>query len=138
MSTATDNCILCKIVSGAEKDHIVWSNNDYITVLDLRPMAAGHLLLVPKIHTPYLFVMEDVPYTDLLLIAKKLAEPLRATMMSKRIGLAVEGVTIDHVHLHLVPVNHGNDLDPNKAHAVSEPELIATATKLRQAFISIQ
>ena len=51
-------------------------------------------------------------------------------MNVKRIGIAVEGFAVPHVHIHLVPINSGNELDPCRAKEATSQELSTVAHKI--------
>ena len=58
---------------------------------------------------------------------------MRDATNSKRTAIAVEGFGVPHVHVHLVPVNKVNDLDPHLAHSETSEKLLAMAKKVRAA-----
>lgn len=110
-----ENCIFCKIVKGEIPCVKIWEDEKHLAFLDLSPINPGHTLVIPKKHTDYIFDLEDEEYKDLMLQAKKLAKKLNTSLNPKRIGVIVEGFAIAHVHLHLVPINNGGELNPEKA-----------------------
>jgi len=118
-----NNCIFCKIVKGEVPSIKVWEDAEHIAILDRTPITKGHTLLIPKKHSEYLFDLNDKEYSKLMLSAKKLAKLLKEKLKPKRIGLALEGFGVPHIHLHLVPINHGNELNPEKAKPMSQEEL---------------
>jgi len=120
-------CIFCKIASGSVEAKKVWEDEKYLAFLDLEPITEGHLLLIPKKHSDYIFDLAEDEYRNLFDIAKKIAGPLKEAMRAKRVGIIVEGFGVPHVHIHLVPINLGNELDPNRAHRVDETQLNKTA-----------
>jgi len=115
--------IFTKIINREIPAHIVWENNNYIAFLNIRPLNPGHLLVVPKKETGYIFDLSDDEYKELFMMAKFLAEPLKKATGAKRIGLSVEGFGVDHVHVHLIPINEINEMDPNREKGTSEKEL---------------
>ncbi len=125
--------IFTKIINREIPAQIVWENDKYIAFLDIKPINPGHLLLVPKTETAYIFDLPDETYSELMLIAKKLAKPLQLATQAKKIGLAIEGFGVDHVHIHLVPINNMNEMDPNRAQTMEESVLINWAEKIKQA-----
>jgi histidine triad (HIT) family protein len=50
-----------------------------------------------------------------------------------RVGVAVEGFSVPHVHVHLVPINALNDLNPSREQAIADARADALATALRAA-----
>ncbi len=101
----------------------VWENNEFILKLDINPIKPGHLLLIPKKHIPDVFKMPNKDYGKLFALIKKVVPILKSISKAKRIGLAIEGFGVDHAHVHLVPVNTGNELNPVKAKKAPVSEL---------------
>lgn len=115
-------CIFCKIIHDQLPSRKIWENKNFIAIFPLKHINPGHILLIPKKHTDYVFDLDSLVYTDLWNTAQALSEPIQKATGAKRIGMAIEGFTVPHVHLHLVPVNSGSELDPNKAKNISDEE----------------
>ncbi|HEY4514594.1 MAG TPA: HIT family protein [Candidatus Paceibacterota bacterium] len=124
------NCIFCKIVAGEIVDYKVWEDEQFVAFLDVRPIADGHVLIVPKIHVDVIYDLSDDIYTSLFSRAKKLAPVIKEVTNCKRVGMAVEGFGVAHCHLHLVPLFGTHELDPDRAHNVAREELIRMKSKL--------
>jgi len=124
--------IFTKIINREIPAYIVWEDETAIAFLDIKPNNPGHILLVPKKETAYLFDMSDDDYQNILLKAKRLADPLKRATGAKRIGLVVEGFGVDHVHIHLIPINKINELDPNRAIEMDQEELQKIADTIKQ------
>lgn len=117
------DCVFCKISNGSIPSAKVWEDDRFFAFLDLRPINDGHTLLVPKNHTDYIFDLPADLYQGLFERGKFIAPHLKMVTGCKRVGLAVEGFGVPHAHLHLVPINHGNELSPENAHPVSDESL---------------
>lgn len=126
-------CAFCEITAGRAPAEIVWADEQFLAFLDTSPIAPGHLLLIPRAHSPSVFDLPDTEYTELFQRARAIQRVLLATAGSRRVGLAVEGFGVDHAHVHLVPVNRGGDLDPSRQQRASPGELRATGERLRRA-----
>lgn len=129
--------IFTKIINRELPAHIVWENDNYIAFLSIRPVNPGHLLVVPKKETGYIFDLPDEEYKEILMTAKFLAHPLQQATGAKRIGLSAEGFGVDHIHVHLIPINNINEMDPNREKDASNEELQAMAEKVKQAIKNI-
>lgn len=116
-------CLFCDIINNKKPALKVWENDKFLVILDIRPINPGHLLLIPKEHVGEAFEISEPLFSELFQTAKKIATPLKKAVSAARIGLAIEGFSVPHVHLHLVPVNNGNELNPERAKEVSENEL---------------
>jgi histidine triad (HIT) family protein len=131
-------CIFCEIVAGRAPAAIVWENAEFVAFLDIQPIQPGHLLLVPREHIDYLFDLQGPRYRDLWDCAQKLAIPLKQATGADRIGVAVEGYGVPHLHVHLVPLNGLGDLDPCKQHPVARDELDRMAGQIRSSLQRIR
>lgn len=124
------DCIFCKIVKKEVPCLKIWEDEKHLAFLDLGQINPGHTLLIPKNHIDYLFDMTDDEYCDLLLKGKQIAKLLKLKLKPKRVGLAVEGFGVPHVHLHLVPINNANELNPERATHPKIDELQKVAEKI--------
>ena len=127
-------CIFCEIVAGRIPALAVWEDRNHLLMLDIRPVAPGHLLLLPKKHSEDLFLLPEREYSRLLETARALAPVLRRATRAKRIGLVVEGFGVPHVHVHLVPVNRAGELNPALAKPATDARLRAMQRKLAPRF----
>lgn len=121
-----------KIIAREIPAHIIWENSNYIAFLDIKPINPGHILLVPKKPVSDILDMTDQEYSSLFLAAKQLAWTLRTATGAKRIGYMIEGFGVNHVHIHLIPINDVNEMDHNRAHEASKEELEEMAEKIRK------
>src|SRR5690554_2942131 len=97
--------LFTKIINREIPGHIVAEDEDFIAFLDIMPLVKGHLLVVPKVEVDYIFDLEDNIYMGLHLFAKKVALGLKKAIPCTRIGTAVIGLEVPHVHIHLVPMD---------------------------------
>lgn len=132
------NCLFCNITKNKESAFTVWENSHFLVILDIRPINPGHLLIIPKEHFEDVYGIPEPLFGELFQIVKKIAGPLREAMSCVRTGLAVEGFGEPHVHVHLVPVNKGNELNPERAKKVPDVELQAMHLKLVDLFKNLK
>ncbi len=114
--------IFSKIVSGEIPCYKVAETSDFLAFLDVRPLTAGHTLVIPKVETDYIFDIEDEQFAGLHLFAKIVAKGVKAAVTCKRIGVAVIGLEVPHAHIHLVPMNEIGDLNFEKERVQLTPE----------------
>lgn len=125
------NEIFNKIISREIPAHIIWESDTHLAFLDINPIQPGHTLLIPKQQIDYIFDMNDAEYTNLWLAAKEVAKLLKEKLNPKRVSIVVEGFDIPHVHVKLVPVNTGRDLDQSLARPAEQKDLLEIANKIR-------
>lgn len=130
MSTA---CIFCEILAGRAPARIVYEDADHIAFFPLEHINPGHLLLIPRLHVDYLFDLDGEAYQRLWGTAARLAPGLREVTGAKRIGVAVEGFSVPHAHVHLVPINALDELNPARAQKLEATAAEALQQRLRAA-----
>lgn len=127
--------IFTKIIRGEIPSHKIAEDDRFLAFLDIRPLAKGHTLVIPKQEVDYLFDLEDDLLADLMVFAKKVARVLRTEIPCARIGVAVIGLEVPHAHVHLVPINHVGDIDFKRSPVqLSTEEMTALATTLREHY----
>lgn len=123
--------IFTRIVRGEIPCHKVAETEDFLAFLDIRPLAAGHTLVIPKEEIDYYFDLEDAQLSALMVFAKKVAKAIEAEVPCKRIGVSVIGLEVPHTHVHLVPINAISDMtfgrEPVK---ISNEEMAALAGRI--------
>lgn len=126
------DCIFCKIAEGEIPSHAVWEDAHYLAFLDINPMQPGHTLVIPKHHDPNLFEVSDKDYQNTLAAAKEVRRKLKAVTGAKRIGMMVMGLEVDHLHIHLVPINEPGDMNPTQTLSPTQEELKEMAQRIRE------
>lgn len=127
-------CVFCEIVAGRIPGIKVWESPDSILMLDIKPIAPGHLLLLPKKHAPDIFLLSERDYVRLFRTAMRAAPILRRLTGARRIGVVVEGFGVPHAHVHLVPVNKAGELNPERAKDASPARLRALQRRFAPRF----
>ena len=124
--------IFSRIVKGEIPCHKIAETEDFLAFLDIRPVAEGHTLIIPKKEVDYIFDLPEDLYVGLHLFAQIVAKALKKAVPCERIGEAVVGLEVPHAHIHLIPINSIGDLSfANAKEGVPQEELAATATKIR-------
>lgn len=131
-----NDCGFCKVITGENTAHKVFENDSILAFMDKHPIQPGHLLIIPKEHTPNFYDLEDGLYTQLMLVAKKLSTRVNEVMRPKKVGLIVAGFDVPHTHIHIVPMHDYHDItsksliEGNRANPTPD-ELEVVAQKLR-------
>ena len=124
--------IFSKIVNREIPAHIVAETADFLAFLDVSPLVMGHVLVIPKKEVDYIFDMDDESYSGLSLFAKTVATGVKKAFPCKKVGVAVIGLEVPHVHIHLIPMNNVNDMNFSKAKLQpTQEELVEAAAKIK-------
>ncbi len=102
--------IFTRIINGEIPCYKVAEDDRYIAFLDVRPLKAGHTLVVPKQEVDYIFDLDENTLAGMMLFAQKVARAMKEVIDCKRIGVAVLGLEVPHAHIHLVPLIREEDL----------------------------
>lgn len=120
--------IFSKIVAGEIPAYKVAENDEFLAFLDVNPLVKGHVLVIPKAEIDYIFDLEEMVYLRLMSFAKKVAGGIEKAVTCNRIGVAVVGLEVPHVHIHLVPIIEIDDLNFSRPKLkLSEEEFQETA-----------
>jgi histidine triad (HIT) family protein len=123
--------IFSKIVSGDIPCFRIAEDQNFLAFLDIFPLAKGHILVIPKKETDYIFDMDSEEYKDLWAFAQKVAKAQKQLISCERIGVAVIGLEVPHAHIHLVPINGVADID------FSKPKLQFSKEEMEETAASI-
>lgn len=127
--------IFTKIINREIPAQIVAEDENYLAFLDIMPLVKGHVLVVPKQEVNYIFDMEPEALVGLHLFAQRVAKAMDKTIKCTRIGVAVIGLEVPHVHIHLVPLRTMDDINFTRAKLKLTPEELAeTADAIRSGF----
>ena len=120
--------IFTRIIRGEIPCFKVAENDSCFAFLDVRPLAKGHVLVVPKKEVDYIFDLETQDYNELMHFASRIALAIKKEVPCIKVGMAVIGLEVPHAHVHLVPLNHISDLNfSNERVKISDDEMAATA-----------
>ena len=107
--------IFSKIIDDSIPSYKVAENDRFLAFLDIQPLVKGHVLVIPKTVTDFIFDIEDEQLSELMLFAKQVALKMKKVLPCKKIGVTVIGLEVPHAHIHLLPINGISDMDFSKA-----------------------
>ena len=106
----TKDCIFCRLLAGEIEASIVYRDERCTAFMDIQPVNAGHVLVIPNRHAVHLANLHEEEGAQMFRVAQRVAAALRAAS-----GLQCEGVNffladgeaamqeVFHVHLHVFP-----------------------------------
>lgn len=126
--------IFSKIIAGEIPCHKVAESDKFLAFLDIMPLQRGHVLVIPKVETDYIFDIEDKDLGEMMVFAKSVSQKIKAVIPCNRIGVAVIGLEVPHAHIHLIPINKMNDMNfANEKLQLSTAELTEISANIQQA-----
>ena len=118
--------IFSKIVDGEIPCYKVAEDDHFLAFLDVMPLCKGHVLVIPKKETDYLFDLDEKELSDLMCFAKNVAVKMKLAISCRKIGMTVIGLEVPHAHVHLIPINTIADMDFTK------PKLSLSSTEMAE------
>ncbi|AMC11712.1 HIT family hydrolase [Lutibacter profundi] len=119
--------IFTKIIKGEIPSYKVAENNEFYAFLDINPNAKGHTLVVPKKEVDKFFELDKATYNGLMDFSRDVAIAMKKVISCERIGMAVIGLEVPHVHVHLIPLQKMEDIQFIKKVKLQPKEFEAVA-----------
>lgn len=107
----TQDCIFCKIVGGKIPCYKVYEDKEVLSFLDINPYSIGHILIIPKKHSRWLWDLKPSEYKKIIERTHFLANKLRNVFETEWIEEIVAGVGVEHTHIHLMPRKFDDGLE---------------------------
>ena len=114
--------VFSKIVNNEIPSYKVAEDKNYFAFLDAFPLAYGHVLVIPKKETDYLFDLDSEEYLGLWKFSQKIAKAMDKVIVCERIGVAVIGLEVPHAHIHLIPINGVFDINFEREKKTFSPD----------------
>jgi histidine triad (HIT) family protein len=135
------DCTFCKLLTGELEVSMVYQDDYCSAFMDIQPINAGHLLVVPNTHATCLSELTEEDGAQMFRVAQRLAKTLRLSV-PKCEGInffladgEAAGQEVFHVHLHVFPRYVGDgfgfSFPPTYSQMPDRRELNAVAKKIR-------
>jgi|SRR6185369_8597250 len=142
--TKEKDCIFCRILKGELEASFVYRDDICSAFMDIQPINAGHLLVIPNRHAPSLADLDAEEGAQIFRVAQRLSAALRKS------GVKCEGINflladgeaamqeVFHVHLHIIPRFTGDGFElkfpPAYFQKPERGELNEAAERIRNVF----
>jgi len=114
--------IFTKIINDEVPAFKIAEDENFLAFLDINPNAKGHTLCISKNEVDKLFDMDEDLYQGLMHFSRRIAIALEKAIPCQRVGMAVIGLEVPHAHVHLIPLNHMDDMRFEKKVILSEED----------------
>jgi len=116
MKAADEHCPFCDLIHGAAEVSICYEDADAIAFMDIQPVNAGHVLVVPRQHYESLVDTPPALAMHLFEVSMELASAIRKVTKCDDMNIVVNsgktaGQDVFHYHVHLIPRREGDNFD---------------------------
>lgn len=130
--------IFTKIIKGEIPSYKIAENEKFFAFLDINPNTRGHTLCIPKQEVDKVWDLDEETYMELMAFSRKMALAIEKTIDCNRVGMALVGLEVPHVHVHLIPLNELKDIDFKQVTKLTEEEFKETAAAISKSFEALQ
>ena len=125
--------LFTKIINGEIPGRFVWKDPQAVAFLTIRPIRDGHTLVVPRAEIDHWLDMPTELANHVTRVSQEVGRAIQKAFNPTKVGVALVGLEVPHVHVHLVPLWKPDDLNFANQHDVPPAELDAAAEKIRAA-----
>jgi histidine triad (HIT) family protein len=128
------DCLFCKIVAGELPGQIVAQDELTVAFMDINPATRGHLLVVPRNHTPNVLEADPEDLNATIRTAQRLAQRITERLGADGVNLlnscgAAAWQTVFHLHVHVIPRYADDPLKLPWVPAPGDPDEISQAAE---------
>ena len=116
--------LFSKIIDGEIPARMLWEDEDCVSFLDVRPLAPGHALVVPRMEIDLWTDLAPSTAAHLTTVAHAVGRAQMAVFSPTRIGLMIAGFEVPHTHVHVVPIESMAQLDFANANPAADAEAL--------------
>lgn len=102
--------IFTQIINGGIPSYKVYEDDRTLAFMDIHPVAKGHVLVVPKTETEFVWDLSPEDHAALYATVRKVGRRLREIVGTPYVGEVVVGTDVPHAHVHVVPFTHTYEL----------------------------
>ena len=103
--------IFTRIIDGEIPGRFLWKDDVCVSFLDVRPLARGHALVIPREEVDQWTDLPVEAAAHLMSVSHVIGNAQKALLSPARIGLLIAGFEVPHVHVHVVPMDSMSNLD---------------------------
>lgn len=121
--------VFTQIIEGKLPGRFVWKDEHAVSFLTINPVQPGHALVVPRREVDHWIDLEPDLAMHLMRVAQAVGQAIQQAFQPRRVGQAIIGIEVPHVHIHLIPLHRIADLDFSKADPKPDPAALDRAAE---------
>lgn len=130
--------LFTKIIQGEIPGRFVYQDDQAVAFLTIAPLKPGHTLVVPRAEVDHWLDADPELLSHLMRVAQRVGKAIQTVWNPEKVGVAIVGLEVPHLHIHLSPIWAVGDMDFAKQDTHASPEsLDQAAEQIRQALAAI-
>lgn len=129
----TNTSVFTKIRRGEIPGEVIYEDDMVFAIMTIAPHNPGHCMIVPIEQVADFEALPHNTYQRLMDVAQQMARRLKKIYSPPKVALAIVGMEVAHVHVHLFPLYAEAEMNPAAAKHPAFEEITAEAEKIRQA-----
>lgn len=126
--------VFTRIINGELPGRFVWKDDRVVAFLSIAPLRPGHVLVVPREEIDHWVDLPADLRDHLFATAQEISKALMDAFQPTKVGLALVGLEVPHVHIHLSPIDAISDMSFANANPNPDPKALdEAAEKIRAA-----
>jgi len=111
-----NDCIFCKIINGGLKSSKAYEDDYFVGIMDIAPIAKGHVIVITNEHVRNIFDLEDGLSSRIMPVIRKVAVAVKEATGCEGINIVQNnepcaGQSVMHFHMHVIPQYAGEELN---------------------------
>jgi len=130
--------VFSKIIRGELPGRFVWKDERAVAFLTINPVKPGHTLVVPRDEIDHWIDLPADLARHVMGVSHGVGRAIQQAFGPRRVGQAIVGIEVPHVHVHLIPLDAISDLNFANADPNPKPEALdSAAARIRAALRSL-
>ena len=131
--------IFAKIISGEIPCYKIYEDEHTLAFMDVMPQVDGHCLVVPKQPSRGLLDADPITLAHLITTVQKVAAAAKSAMNANGVQIRqyneeAGGQTVFHLHVHILPMKHGQGVRPHSG-KIADQGVLAKHADLIKALV---
>lgn len=132
----SEGCLFCKIVAGETPSEKVYEDESSIAIMDINPLAPGHVVVLPREHGETILEVSDESVAAAQLATKKVTAAIDKALAPDGFTIGINhkiGQAVPHLHIHILPRwrDDGGGNIHSIVHNKPDQEISEIAAKIR-------
>ena len=107
--------VFTRIIAGQIPGRFAWADEVCVAFATIEPQTPGHVLVVPREQVESYIDADDATIAHLAVVARRIAATQVLVFKAVRPGIAVVGMDVAHLHIHVLPLHEAADIAPSRA-----------------------